>query len=381
MNFDLSEEQVLLGETVRRLVDTEYGLAKRKVYAATPEGFSRAMWRRYAELGLLGLPFAEAYGGSGGSAVDLMIVIEALGRGLVLEPYVETVVLAGSLLALAASDSQKREMLPEIAAGRLMLALAHGEERSRYRLEHVETRAQRAGDGYRLDGRKGVVLAGESADMFIISARNAGEPRDADGISLFLVDRSAPGLSLRGYPTMDGRRGAELALDAVEIRRDALLGPLGRALPAIEHAVDCTLAALVAEAVGIMDTLNRMTLDYAKTRKQFGVPIGSFQVLQHRLVDMAIEQEQAKSMALLAALSVDSGKMEERRRAVSAAKAVIGRAGRFIGEQAIQLHGGIGMTEEYAVGHYFKRLAAIDRSFGDLDHHLERFARAAKEFS
>ena len=377
MNFDLSEEQRLLDEMARRLVETEYGFEKRKAYAAAPEGFSRAMWRRYAELGLLGLPFPEAYGGSGGSPVELMIVMQALGRGLVLEPYVETVVLAGSLLLLAGSEAQKRALLPEIAAGRLMPALAHGEERSRYRLEHVETRARRNDGRYRLDGRKAVVAAADSADLFIISARRAGGPTEAEGLSLFLVDRTARGLSLTSHPTVDGRRAAELTLDGVEVGEDALLGAPERALPAVEQAIDRATAAVCAEAAGIMETLNRATLDYVKTRRQFGVPLGSFQVLQHRLVDMAIEQEQATSMALLAALSVDSEQPEERRRAVSAAKAFTGRAGRFVGEQAIQLHGGIGMTDEYAVGHYVKRLLAIGRSFGDADYHLERFAGTA----
>jgi pimeloyl-CoA dehydrogenase small subunit len=377
MDFDFTEEQRLLDDSVRRLVKDAYDIPKRKSYMAAADGFSRALWARYAELGLLGLPFAESEGGYGGSAVETMIVMESFGRGLVLEPYLATVVLCGGLMALAASPAQKAAILPEIAAGKLLMAFAHGERQSRYALANVETRAERDGGGYMLTGQKGVVLHGDSADRLIVSARTGGSPRERMGITLFLVERNAKGVAVRGYPTVDGLRAAEVSLERVRVDGSAVLGAPDEAYGAIEHAVDRAIAALCAEAVGIMEVLNGLTLEYLKTRKQFGVPIGSFQALQHRMAEMAIEHEQAKSMAILAALSADTTNATERRRALSAAKVQIGKSGRFVGQQAIQLHGGIGMTEEYSAGHYFKRLTAIDQSFGDADHHLDRFAEAS----
>jgi pimeloyl-CoA dehydrogenase small subunit len=374
MDFDLTEEQRLLDETVRRLVKDEYGSEKRKGYKASPEGFSRKLWARYAEIGLLGLPFAEEHGGFGGSAVESMIVMESFGRGLALEPYLASVVLGGGLVAGAGSAAQKQAILPALAEGKLMLAFAHGEPQSRYALADVATNAARDGDGYVLNGKKAVVLHGDSADKLVVSARSGGTGRDRKGISLFLVDGKAKGVAIRGYPTVDGQRAAEIALDQVRVGADALLGAAGEAYQVIEHAVDRAIAALCAEAVGIMEVLNATTLEYLKTRKQFGVPIGSFQVLQHRMAEMMLEHEQAKSMTILAALSADGTDAKERRRVISAAKVQIGKSGRFIGQQAIQLHGGIGMTDEYTAGHYFKRLTMIAQSFGDEDYHLERFA-------
>jgi pimeloyl-CoA dehydrogenase small subunit len=377
MDFDFTEEQRLLDESVRRLVKDNYDIPKRKSYMATAEGFSRALWARYAELGLLGLPFAEEHGGFGGGGVETMIVMESIGRGLVVEPYLATVILGGGLVALAGNAEQKTAILPAVAEGRLLLAFAHGERQSRYALADVETRAKKDGGGYVLDGMKGVVLHGDSADRLIVSARTSGGARERDGITLFLVDAKAKGVSRRGYPTVDGLRAAEVTLEAVRVGADAVLGTPDHAYEMIERAVDRAIAALSAEAVGIIETLNATTLDYLKTRKQFGVPIGSFQALQHRMVEMVVEHEQAKSMAVLAALSAESNDARERRRAISAAKAQIGKSGRFVGQQAIQLHGGIGMTDEYIAGHYFKRLTMIDRSFGDADHHLDRFAEVA----
>lgn len=374
MDFDFTEEQRLLDETVRRLVKDEYDIPKRKAYMAAPEGFSRKLWQRYAELGLLGLPFAESEGGFGGSAVETMIVMESFGRGLVLEPFLAGIVLGGGLVSLAGSAAQKKAILPELAAGKRLIAFAHGERQSRYRLGDVETTAKKDGSSWVLSGAKGVVLNGDSADTLVVSARTAGQSREEKGIGLFLVDAKAKGVAIRGYPTVDGLRAAEITLEAVRVGADAVLGRPGEAYPVIERVVDRAIAALCAEAVGIMETLNAATLDYLKTRKQFGVPIGSFQALQHRMADMVIAQEQAKSMAVLAALSADLEDRSERRRVVSAAKVQIGRSGRFVGQQSIQLHGGIGMTDEYVAGHYFKRLTMIDQSFGDADHHLDRFA-------
>jgi len=377
MDFDFTEEQRLLDETVRRLVKDEYDLAKRKAYIAEPEGFSRKLWQRYAELGLLGLPFAEAEGGFGGSAVETMIVMESFGRGLVVEPYLASVVLGGGFVTLAGSAAQKKAILPALASGGLLLAFAHGERQSRYTLSDVETTAKKDGGSYLLNGKKGVVLHGDSADRLIVSARSSGARRERNGLSLFLVDAKAKGASRRGYPTVDGLRAAEITLDQVRVEGDALLGSLGEAYPVIEHVIDRAMAALTAEAVGIMETLNATTLEYLKTRKQFGVPIGSFQALQHRMADMVVEYEQARSMATLAALSADLADARERRRVISAAKVQIGKSGRFVGQQAIQLHGGIGMTDEYSAGHYFKRLTMIDQTFGDADHHLDRFAEVS----
>jgi pimeloyl-CoA dehydrogenase small subunit len=374
MDFDFTEEQRLLDETVRRLVKDEYGFEKRKTYLAEPDGFSRKLWARYAELGLLGLPFAESEGGFSGSAVETMIVMESFGRGLVLEPFLATVVLGGSLVTLAGTSAQRKAHLPAIAAGKLRLAFAHGERQARYLLWDVATTAKRDGSGFLLEGKKGVVLHGASADKLVVSARTAGHARDKSGIGLFLVDARAKGVSVRGYPTVDGLRAAEVTLERVRVDGDAVLGSPEGGYEAIERTVDRAIAALSAEAVGIMETLNATTLEYLKTRKQFGVPIGSFQALQHRMADMMVEQEQAKSMAVLAALSADLADAKERRRVISAAKVQIGKSGRFVGQQAIQLHGGIGMTDEYVAGHYFKRLTMIDQTFGDVDHHLDRFS-------
>jgi pimeloyl-CoA dehydrogenase small subunit len=373
LDFDYSDEQRLLDETVRRLIADEYDFAARKKYLAEPHGFSAALWTKYAELGLLGLPFAEAYGGFGGGGIETMIVLEAFGRGLVLEPFLATVILGGGLVALAGSDAQKSAILPQIAAGKRKLAFAQGERRSRFDLAHVETTARKSGGGFVLNGHKSVVPHGGAADTFIVSARSAGGATDATGISLFLVERDAEGVRVRDYPTVDGLRAADVMLDGVAVGAAAVLGPLDGALPIIAAIADRAVAALCAEAVGIMETLNAMTLDYLKTRKQFGVPIGSFQVLQHRMVDNVIAAEQAKSMTIFAAMSVDGEDAAARGRAVSAAKVQVGQSGRLVGQQSIQLHGGIGMTDEYAAGHYFKRLSTIEHSFGNTDYHLDRF--------
>jgi pimeloyl-CoA dehydrogenase small subunit len=371
MDFRLSDEQRLLQDSVGRFIAAEYPLEKRRAYIKQADGFSRDNWRTLAELGLLGLPLPEDAGGSGGSSVDVMVVMEQFGRGLVVEPYLGSVVLCGALLKGVAKDSP---LLSSLADGSLLMAFAHGERQARYALQDVETAARKDGDGFRLDGRKSVVLHGDSADKLIVSARTSGAARDANGISLFVVDRGAKGLTIRGSPTIDGLRSAEVTLSEVRVGADALLGPVDRALPAIERAVDTAIAAVCAEAVGAMAVLIETTLDYLKTRQQFGAPIGRNQALQHRMVDVQIAYEQAKSMACLAAMMADSDDDTARRRAISAAKVQIGRSGKFIGQQAVQLHGGIAMTDEYKVGHYFKRLTMIGAQFGDVDYHLGRFA-------
>jgi len=375
MDFELSEEQRLLKQSVERLLVDRYGFEQRTAYMKEPGGFSRALWKQYADLGVLALPFAEEDGGIGGGAVDVMIVMEALGRALVLEPYLATVVLAGGVLRHAGSQAQRASLIPKIADGSLILALAHAERQSRYDLADVATTARRDGAGYVLDGAKGLVLHGDGADKLVVSARVAGKPRDRDGIALFLIDAKASGVSVRGYPTIDGLRAAEVTLSGVKVGAEGVIGEPGKALAVIERVVDEGMAALCAEAVGAMEVMHELTVDYLKTRRQFGVPIGNFQVLQHAAVDMLMATEQARSMAMLAAMMAEEPNAVERHKSIAAAKVQIGRSGRFVGKTATQLHGGIGMTMEYKVGHYFKRVTAIDVLFGDADHHLAAIAK------
>ena len=373
MDFDLTEEQRLLKDSVDRLIADQYAFEQRKKYMAESSGWSQSIWNQYAELGLLGLPFEEKHGGFGGGAVETMIVMEAFGRGLVLEPYFATVVLGGGLLRRAGSDALRTALVPHIVAGKLKLAFAHIERHSRYDLADVSTTAREDGDGYVLDGTKSVVLHGDCADKLLVTARTSGDRRDRSGVGLFLVDADGAGVARRGYPTQDGLRAAEVTLSNVRIPGDAVLST--DALPAIEHVVDEAIAALCAEAVGCMQAMHETTLEYLKTRQQFGRPIGSFQVLQHRSVDMLVALEQARSMAMFAAVMAGEEDAAERRRAIAAAKVQIGRSGRHVGQEAIQLHGGIGMTMEYKVGHHFKRMTMIDKLFGDADAHLETLAQ------
>ena len=371
MDFDFSEEQSLLRDSVARLVEDAYGdFDKRRAYAKEPHGFSDALWTRYAELGLLGLPFAEADGGFGGGPVETMLVMEAIGRGLALEPYFSAIVLGGGFLRLGGSAAQRAALVPRIADGSLRLAFAHGERQARYDLADVATTARAEGDGFVLNGAKGLVLHGDSADRLVVSARLSGGRRDRAGIGVFLVDAEAPGVTRRGYGTQDGQRAAEVTLANVRVGADAMLGAPGAGHALIERVVDATLAALCAEAVGAMQTLHDMTVDYLKTRKQFGVSIGSFQALQHRAADMLVALEQARSMAMYAAMMAEAEDAAERHTAIAAAKVQVNESARFVGQTAIQLHGGIAMTQEYKAGHYFKRLTMIDQMFGDTDHHL-----------
>jgi alkylation response protein AidB-like acyl-CoA dehydrogenase len=375
MDFALTETQHLLQDTANRLVRERYGFEQRKKILASPAGSSPELWASFAELGLLGIEIEERFGGSDGGFHDLAVVLDAFGRGLVAEPFVPTVVLGAGLVSRAGSEAQKAAILPRVADGTLKLALAYGERRSRYSLNHVETMAAVDGDSYVLDGEKSVVLGGDSAGQLIVSARTAGTPTDRDGISLFLVERGAAGVAVRGYPTVDGTRAAEIGLTGVRVAKTAVLGGEGEGLALVDYAVDRGIAALCNEALGVMAALNELTLEYLKTRVQFGRPIGKFQVLQHRMVDMEMALEQARSMAILAAARAEDGDARARAKAVSAAKVQIGKSGQVVGRGAIQLHGGIGMTEEYSASHFFKRLTAIEICFGDIDHHLARFAK------
>ena len=375
MDFDLTDEQRLLKDSVDRLINDQYQFEQRKKYLTEPDGWGRDAWKQYAELGLLGLPFAEQYGGFGGGPVETMIVMETFGRGLVLEPYFATVILGGGLLRRAGTPAQQQALIPEIAQGKLKLAFAHVERQSRYNLADVATTARQDGADWVLDGAKSVVLHGDCANRLLVTARVSGNRRDRQGIGLFLVDPSATGVTRRGYPTQDGLRAAEVTLSGVRVPAGDMLGDAGGALPAVEHVVDEAIAALCAEAVGTMQVMHETTLEYLKTRQQFGRPIGQFQVLQHRSVDMLVALEQARSMAMFAAVMAAEEDATERRRAMAAAKVQIGRSGKHIGQEAIQLHGGIGMTMEYNVGHYFKRMTMIDMLFGDADAHLATLAQ------
>ncbi len=379
MDFDLTEDQRLLKESVDRLIAEQYGFAQRKKYAAEAPGWSTTMWDLFAEMGLLGLPFEETLGGFGGGPVETMIVMETFGRGLVLEPYFATVILGGGLLRRGGSDSLKGALIPKVTAGKLKLAFAHVERQSRYNLNDVTTTARKDGSAYVLDGAKSVVLHGDCADKIFVTARIAGGRRDQDGIGLFLVDANAPGLSRRGYPTQDGLRAAELTLTGVRVNGDHIVSE--HALPLIEHVIDEAIAALCAEAVGTMQVMHDTTLEYLKTRKQFGRAIGSFQVLQHRSVDMLVALEQARSMAVFAAIMASEDDPIERKRGIAAAKVQIGRSGKHCGQEAIQLHGGIGMTQEYSVGHSFKRMTMIEQLYGSADDHLAVLAKMGGLFT
>jgi pimeloyl-CoA dehydrogenase small subunit len=376
MDFALTEEQELLRHSVQRLFADHYAFDARKRYTQEPGGYSRALWARYAELGLLGLPFEEEHGGSAGGPVETMIVMEEVGRALALEPYLSTVVLAGGLLRLGGGKALCADLVPKIAGGDLMLAFAHAERQSRYDLADVAASARREGAGYVLDGAKSLVLHADSAGKFIVSARLSGGQRDRDGLALFVVDAAAKGVSTRGYGTVDGLRAAEVTLAGVRVDASAAIGHPGKAYPLIERVVDTAIAALSAEAVGAMAAMHEQTVDYMKTRKQFGVTIGSFQALQHRAAEMLVALEQARSMAMLATMMAAEENGRERRQAISAAKVQIGRSSRIVGHGAIQIHGGIGMTMEAKVGHYFKRVTTIDAAFGDADYHLGLLAES-----
>jgi len=377
MDFDLSDEQHLLKETVSRWAADAYpSLEALEAARKARHGFSAVRWQELADLGLLALPFSEEDGGIGGGPVETMLVMEALGRVLAPEPYLSAIVLGAGGLRLAGSRDQKAALLPGLIAGEARLALAHDEAQARWNLFDVATAAQKTAAGYRLDGIKHTVLQGEGASTFVVSARTAGGRRDAAGITLFLVPADAPGLAMAPYDTQDGGRAADIVLQGVELPESAVLGPVGEGLPILERITGEAIAALAAEAVGAMDALHQLTVDYLKMRKQFGVPIGSFQALQHKAVDMLVALEQARSMALYAAMMVDAADAEERRAALSAVKVQINRSARFVGQTAVQLHGGIGMTMEYLGAHHFRRLAVIELLFGDTSHHLGRVAAA-----
>lgn len=376
MDFDLAGEQSLFKDAIDKLVQKEYGFEQRRAHAGHSEGWSRRIWSQLAEQGFLALPFDEAHGGLGYGPVELMLVNEAVGRGLLLEPYLSTVVVAGGALRAGASDEQLAAWVPQIAAGETVIALACVEKQSRYNLADVATTAVLRDGAYRLSGTKIAVIHGDSADRLLVAARTSGARADRDGITLFMVDAASAGLRRRGYRTQDGFRAADLILNEVAVPVADVVGNVGGGLALLQRASDYAIAALASEAVGCMQAALDLSVDYLKQRQQFGGPIGRFQALQHRAAEMLVEVEQARSMAMLAALVVDDADEFERRKTLSAVKVQIGKSGRLVGELAVQLHGGIGVTEEYAVGHYFKRLTMIESQFGDGDHHLAQIAAA-----
>ncbi|MEW5890405.1 MAG: acyl-CoA dehydrogenase family protein [Pseudomonadota bacterium] len=375
MDFTFTEEQQLLEDTVKRFVAKDYGFEKRRAILGSPDGWSRQVWQDLADLGLLALLVPEEHGGLGAGPVETLLVMNALGAGMVVEPFLSSAVVATTLLGDAASAQQQARWLPAMAAGEKIVTVAWEEPGARGDAAWVKTRARRTADGYVLHGHKAVVLHAPMADALIVSARVCGEPGDAEGLSLFLVPRETPGLVLQAYPTVDGTRAAEVFLRNAYLPSSARLGEDGAGYAPLTAALDAGLAALCAEAVGALKAIFDATLEYLRTRSQFGQPIGRFQALQHRAADMLLHLEQAKSMSYLAAVRCTDTDPLARVRHLSAAKVVIGRACRYVGQQAVQLHGGMGMTDELNVSHLFKRLLAIELFLGDTDSHRERFAR------
>jgi hypothetical protein len=371
MNFDYTDEQNMLRDSIAKWAAGQYDFDKRREALTSDDGWKKN-WATFAELGLLAAPLPEEAGGLGGGAIDVAVVMEEFGKALVVEPYVPTVVIGAGALVAAGSAAQKDEHLGAIAGGERIIAFAQTEPKSRWALNDVSTIARKDGAGYVLNGQKAVVLGAPQADYLLVTARTAGAQRDAKGVSLFLVPKNAKGVSTRDYPTMDDTRASEVYLENVSVGAAHLIGAADGALPLVERLVDEANAAYNHEAVGCMRMMTGSTQDYAKTRKQFGRAIADFQVLQHRMVDMFMATEESVSMALLATLKLD-GSDAERAKAVSAAKVSIGRAGRFVGQAAVQIHGGMGVTDEMRVGHYFKRVTMLDATFGNVDYHLKRF--------
>jgi alkylation response protein AidB-like acyl-CoA dehydrogenase len=374
MNFEFSEEQQQLHDTVDRYLTEQYSFEKFRAINASPAGWDKYAWTGLADIGVLALNVPAAQGGLGFGPLETLAVMGACGRSLLLEPFLSSAVIATAALRAFTDDAAAAELLTRMAGGDQIAVLAHFERESRFETQWVATRAQRVGERYRLDGHKAVVMHAAAADTLLVSARTAGEPGEGPGISLFRVPRDAKGLTLDAYPTIDGQRAADVYLQGVELPANSRLGSEGAALGAIEAALDIGLGALCAETVGVMQALVDATVAYVQTRQQFGVAIGRFQALQHRIADVLIHLESARSMSYLAALRCMDENVAERRRALSAAKAVIGQSCRFVGQQAVQLHGGMGMTDELVVSHWFKRLTSAELMFGDSDTHLQRYA-------
>ncbi|MEL6662682.1 MAG: acyl-CoA dehydrogenase family protein [Pseudomonadota bacterium] len=372
MDFNFTEEQTMIRDSLGRLIREQYDFDTRREVVASDSGWRPEMWAQFAELGLLMAPFSEDDGGLGGGPIDAMVVMEEFGKGLVVEPYVPSVVCGGGFVKHGGSAAQKENHLTGIMSGEQVFAFAWAEPKGRYNLADIQTTAKADGGGYTLNGHKAVVIGAPWATHLIVTARTSGGQRDTGGITAFIVPKDASGVTTRDYPTVDGRRASEVYLENVSVGAEHVIGEVDGAFPLIERVADEAIAATCAEACGVMGVAHAMTVEYSRQRKQFGVPIGKFQVLQHRMVDMFMEHEQSISMTYMATLKLDEDEVE-RKKAVSAAKVRIGQAGRFVGQEAVQIHGGMGMTEELAVGHYFKRLTMIDHEFGNVDHHMKRY--------
>ncbi|WP_334163905.1 acyl-CoA dehydrogenase family protein [Phenylobacterium sp.] len=371
MDFSFTEEQSMLRDTVASYLADNYTFEQRRAVIGKEPGWNPAVWKAFAEeLGILGAPFSEELGGLGGGPIENMVVMEELGKALVVEPYLGTVVIGGGFLKHSGSP-QAADLIGEIIAGTATFAFAYAEPQGRYNIADLTTTAKKDGDGWVLNGQKAVVIGAPWASHLIVTARVSGAQRDAQGINAFIVPKAAAGVSTRDYPTVDGARASEVTLENVRVGADAILGQEGAGLPLIEKVLDEAIAATCAEACGVLRRLHEGTLEYTKQRKQFGQPISSFQVLQHRMVDMFIQLEQSISMTYMATIKLADD--AERSKAVSAAKVQIGKACKFVGQNAIQLHGGMGMTDEMAIGHYFKRATMIESAFGNTDHHLARY--------
>ena len=375
MDFSYSEEQQMLQESVQKFVQKNYAFDSRKKIMASAAGFSEEHWQLFAELGWLTVPFSEADGGFGGRAVDLMVMMQEFGKAMLVEPFLPTTVLCGGLISELGSEAQKSALLPTIMGGELQLALAYAEANSRFNIANVTTSAKVEGSDVVISGTKIFVLNGKGAKQLLVTARDAGAVTDAKGISVYLIDSAAAGVSMLPYPTVDGKQAAQITFDNVRVPVSSRLGKSGEAIAALSVVLDRATVAVSAEAVGALEALLQKTVEYSKTRKQFDVPIGSFQALQHRMADMFIECQLARSIVLRAAMKLDGNEdAREKAKAVSAAKSRIGKAIRKVGQEAIQIHGGIGMTDELDVAHLFKRVTAIDMLFGNDEFHTERFA-------
>ena len=373
MDFSLSEEQQLLKDSITQFVDKDYQFDIRQKNVSSDLGYSSEFWKTFADLGWLGMPFSEEDGGYNGGPTDLMVIMESLGRGLVVEPYIPNVVLAGGLISRLGSSEQKSNILPKIISGENQMSVAFSEPQSRFNLSDVITSAKKDGDNYILDGYKSVVMNGPSSNFIIIVARTSGKQLEEKGLTLFLLDPSLEGVSLRNYSNVDGSKASEVTLESVTVSSSTMLGKEGEAYNSLEEVIDLATLAISAEAIGIMEKMNEITLEYTKTREQFGETLSSFQALQHRMVDTFMAYEQTKSLLLMCAAKL-TDKTEDASKSVSALKYQVGIAAKHVGEESVQLHGGMGVTDETNIGHYFKRLTTIRAIFGNTDYHLKRYS-------
>ena len=373
MDFTFNEEQTLIQDQVDQFVLKEYDWEARQSLSNSDVGFGQENWQKFAELGWLGISVSEDSGGFGGSAIESMLIMEAFGKGLVVEPFLETMIMSGGLIDAHGSDQQKASILEPAISGEMQLALAYAEPQSRFNLSDVVTEAKPEGDNFVLNGYKSVVMNGPSANKILVSARTSGSQLEENGLTLFIVDADSDGLNKTNYKTVDGRRASDISLENVIVSKDDVVGGIDSGFEILDLAIDKAILAISAEAVGAMEVLYKATVEYTKTREQFGTAIGKFQVLQHRMVDMFMEYEQCKSLLYMATMKQEEGAADAKK-AISGLKYQVGKAGKFIGQQAVQLHGGMGVTDELNVGHYFKRLTTIGTIFGNTDYHLKKYS-------